>query len=454
MSPPAIRLAGVRRTFIAPDKTTLVALDGLDLEVAPNEVVAVIGPNGSGKSTLLRIAGGLLSADVGNRGDRGTAGHGSGSGRRLRVPGAASPAVAGRARQRRLPARARRDTGRRPRGARPRAARARRPRRVRRRATPPAVGRDAPAGRARPGACAATVGAPARRAVQRPRRADPRAVRHRAARALGEDLDDGRRRDPQHLGVGPARRSGRRPVGAAGSGRHRDPLAARAAAVARRSRQPARWPRPPPTCAPRSAGPAIPIPTRRRSSGRPGRAHERQRRVRGRSPGDEPAQRHRDRRPDRHRRRAVPRGVAAHRLRRPLPAVHPARPTDGLRPVRVGLDRRDDGSARRRDRPGGPARVPRRGRDGPARRLRARPVADGEPGPLALPGGRPVDADPRPRPAAHPVVRARAAEQGRHLRAHRVLPGRGLDARRVALGRPAPARARAEPARLTASGPR
>jgi NitT/TauT family transport system ATP-binding protein len=65
VSPPAIRLAGVRRTFIAPDKTTLVALDGLDLEVAPNEVVAVIGPNGSGKSTLLRIAGGLLSADEG-----------------------------------------------------------------------------------------------------------------------------------------------------------------------------------------------------------------------------------------------------------------------------------------------------------------------------------------------------------------------------------------------------
>jgi NitT/TauT family transport system ATP-binding protein len=65
MSTPAIRLAAVRRTFAARSGSPVVALDGLDLEVAPREVVAIIGPNGSGKSTLLRIAGGLLRADQG-----------------------------------------------------------------------------------------------------------------------------------------------------------------------------------------------------------------------------------------------------------------------------------------------------------------------------------------------------------------------------------------------------
>jgi NitT/TauT family transport system ATP-binding protein len=36
-----------------------VALDGVDLKVAPGEFVTVVGPSGCGKSTLLRIASGL-----------------------------------------------------------------------------------------------------------------------------------------------------------------------------------------------------------------------------------------------------------------------------------------------------------------------------------------------------------------------------------------------------------
>lgn len=41
------------------------AVDGLDLRLAPGELVCVLGPNGSGKSTLLRLACGLLQPDVG-----------------------------------------------------------------------------------------------------------------------------------------------------------------------------------------------------------------------------------------------------------------------------------------------------------------------------------------------------------------------------------------------------
>ena len=58
-----IRLAQVRKIFQG--KTQVTALDGLDLEIARGEMVAIIGPSGSGKSTLLNLIGGLDTATSG-----------------------------------------------------------------------------------------------------------------------------------------------------------------------------------------------------------------------------------------------------------------------------------------------------------------------------------------------------------------------------------------------------
>ena len=43
----------------------VVALDGLDLQVARNEIVGLIGPNGSGKTTFFNVLTGIYPADAG-----------------------------------------------------------------------------------------------------------------------------------------------------------------------------------------------------------------------------------------------------------------------------------------------------------------------------------------------------------------------------------------------------
>ena len=50
-------------------------LRGVDLEVPPGALVAVVGENGAGKSTLLRILAGTLAADAGSVELRGTLGY-------------------------------------------------------------------------------------------------------------------------------------------------------------------------------------------------------------------------------------------------------------------------------------------------------------------------------------------------------------------------------------------
>ncbi|MGH3096706.1 MAG: ABC transporter ATP-binding protein, partial [Streptosporangiales bacterium] len=56
----AVALAGLRKTY-----GPTIAVDGVDLVVAPGEVVALLGPNGAGKSTTIDMMLGLTRPDTG-----------------------------------------------------------------------------------------------------------------------------------------------------------------------------------------------------------------------------------------------------------------------------------------------------------------------------------------------------------------------------------------------------
>ena len=61
----ALELSGVRKVYPMVDQE-VVALGGIDLTVADDEIIALVGPSGSGKTTLCTIAGGILSASDGS----------------------------------------------------------------------------------------------------------------------------------------------------------------------------------------------------------------------------------------------------------------------------------------------------------------------------------------------------------------------------------------------------
>lgn len=67
LRPPLVAMHGISKNFGA-----VRALTGVDLEVYPGEVVALVGDNGAGKSTLVKILAGVFKPDAGTISFNGT----------------------------------------------------------------------------------------------------------------------------------------------------------------------------------------------------------------------------------------------------------------------------------------------------------------------------------------------------------------------------------------------
>ena len=65
MSKDILRLKGINKAYNRGLDDEVTVLKGLDLAIAPAQVVALVAPSGAGKSTLLHIAGLLDAADSG-----------------------------------------------------------------------------------------------------------------------------------------------------------------------------------------------------------------------------------------------------------------------------------------------------------------------------------------------------------------------------------------------------
>ena len=57
----ALEISGLRKTFGG-----VIALDGVDLSIDPDEILGIVGPNGSGKTTLFNVVTGALKPTGGS----------------------------------------------------------------------------------------------------------------------------------------------------------------------------------------------------------------------------------------------------------------------------------------------------------------------------------------------------------------------------------------------------
>ncbi|MGR3434889.1 MAG: ABC transporter ATP-binding protein [Shimia sp.] len=65
MNEPVLALSGIEKRYNRGKPSEITVLSGLDLALAPGEIVALEAPSGAGKSTLLHIAGLLDTPDGG-----------------------------------------------------------------------------------------------------------------------------------------------------------------------------------------------------------------------------------------------------------------------------------------------------------------------------------------------------------------------------------------------------
>ncbi len=57
MNKPVLELASIKKSFSKGSTNKIEVLKGIDLQLFPGEIVALVAPSGAGKSTLLQIAG-------------------------------------------------------------------------------------------------------------------------------------------------------------------------------------------------------------------------------------------------------------------------------------------------------------------------------------------------------------------------------------------------------------